>query len=71
MVSLSRIDADLIRIIPRMVNALRANLCSQRVTIEEQAAPLLLTQGQAQEGEEENNGERVKASLADNPQATL
>jgi len=31
----------------------------------------LLTQGQAQEEEGENNGERVKAYLAEHPKATL
>ena len=38
---------------------------------EEQATPLLLTQGQAREEEGENNGERVQAYLAEHPKATL
>jgi len=41
------------------------------VSEEHTGAPLLLAQGQTQEEEGENNGERVKAYLADHPKATL
>lgn len=57
-------------ITPELLDTLRGLLQTTSVQ-EEQAAPLLLTQGQTQEGEEENNGERVKAYLAQHPKATL
>ncbi len=59
-------------ITPDLLETLRVLLSQQTTVIEEQAEkPLLLTEGQAQEEEEANNGERVKAYLADHPKAPL
>ena len=41
------------------------------MTEEQAEKPLLLTEGQTQEEEGTNNGERVKAYLADHPKAPL
>ena len=58
-------------ITPEVIDTLRGLLQQTSVSEEHTGAPLLLTQGQTQEEEGENNGERVKAYLADHPQATL
>jgi hypothetical protein len=57
-------------ITPELLDSLRTLLQQTTVSEEQAGAPLLLTEGQAQE-EGENNGERVKAYLADHPKATL
>jgi hypothetical protein len=58
-------------ITPELLDTLRASLQQTSVSEEQTGAPLLLTEGQAQGEEGENNGERVKAYLADHPRATL
>jgi hypothetical protein len=57
-------------ITPELLDALRTSLQQTSISEEQAGAPLLLTVGQTQE-EGENNGERVKAYLADHPKATL
>jgi hypothetical protein len=56
---------------PELLDTLRELLQQTSVSEEQTGAPLLLTEGQTQEEEGENNGERVKAYLADHPKATL
>src|SRR5712692_2169816 len=59
-------------ITPYLLETLRFLLSQQTTVTEEQAEkPLLLTEGQTQEEEGANNGERVKAYLADHPKAPL
>ena len=54
-----------------LLDASRALLQQTTLSEEQAGVPLLLTEGQAHVEEGENNGERVKAYLADHPKATL
>ena len=58
-------------ITPELLETLRVLLSRTTVTEEQAEKPLLLTEGQTQEEEGANNGERVKAYLADHPKAPL
>lgn len=56
---------------PELLATLRGLLQTTSVQEEQAGLPLLLTEGQTQEEEGANNGERVKAYLADHPKAPL
>ena len=58
-------------ITPELLDTLRTLLQQTGVSEEHREAPLLLTEGQAQGEGGEDNGKRVRAYLADHPQATL
>ena len=58
-------------ITPEQLDTLRALLQETSVREEPTETPLLLTEGQTQQEAGEDNGERVKAYLADHLKATL